>query len=452
MKIRTLFIFAVLYIFFAGSVSAEQSFDYTVSVKQINAAEECEKVDNSLMNIKVFKYVNNTENIIYQGRLGNYADGLLRNIDFDDVQCCVIFDWDNSDSDVLYVVPDVQAEAGEQNLNAKNVRLMSENENGIVENNISFIYNDKYYEKQLVTNEQINIETIVKSTKNTVQNIAVLVGVYDSSNKLIAYSVGSSDVIGTGDYKVVNSAVDIPDVEDAYLKAFVWNGNDLQPYELPETLIDTKEDYYSNSFIDAVLVDENREIIGKIDTVSDIDTLKFIPDNTGNYIIKITADESVQCSINNSNYQLISNAYEGVISTVLIADNEYYISMSGTQIEDYSVNIYYVGNTSSLTRDALINGQLTTGKTKTYTFIPTVTNTYIFTATAQDNMKARLFDYDYNLIDEDRVGDEDAVFRVSGELVAGQTYYLSLIADWDWTETVSYTEYTEVPMQLILIE
>ena len=50
MKIRTLFIFAVLYIFFAGSVSAEQSFDYTVSVKQINVAEECEKVDNSLMN------------------------------------------------------------------------------------------------------------------------------------------------------------------------------------------------------------------------------------------------------------------------------------------------------------------------------------------------------------------------------------------------------------------
>lgn len=452
MKTKTLFILTVLFIFFSWSVSAEQSYDYTVSVKQIDLTEENNKIDNLSTNIKVFKYDNGAENVLYRGKLENYADGLLRDLDFSDIQFCIVFDWDDADADVLYIMRDVQTSTINSALKTDNIRLMNDNDQGMIENNLSFIYNDKYYEKQLMPNDQMTVETIVKSTKSTPQNIAVLVGVYDSSNKLIASSINSSDVSGTGEYKVVNSTIDIPNVQGAYLKAYIWNGNNLQPYELPETLIGTKEDYYSNSFDDAVLVDENREIIGKIDSSSDIDILKFIPDNTGNYIVKLTADESVQCSINNSNYQLISNAYEGIISVALTADNEYYIKMTGTQTENYSVNIYSVGNTSALSRDILINGQLTAGKTKTYTFIPIATNTYIFTATAQDNMKARLFDSEYNLIDEDRVGDEDTVFRVSGELIAGQTYYLSLIADWDWTETVSYTEYTEIPMQLISIE
>ena len=52
--------------------------------------------DNSDLNVNVVKYSGSNKDLIYSGALGGFDNGAWSNMDFSEIQCAVIFNWDNA--------------------------------------------------------------------------------------------------------------------------------------------------------------------------------------------------------------------------------------------------------------------------------------------------------------------------------------------------------------------
>lgn len=448
---RRKIIFSILMILsLMTTVYAEQTLYYNISVKEndvtVKQEKESKSVDSSDVNVKVAQYNGGTETVLYRGKLKDYDDGAWNFTDFNTIQFLVILEWDDIDSEPIYIIPEKNSIS---KLNEQNVTLMN-NDTGRIENNLSFIYNDKYYEKQLFAGNTIKAETIVKNTKEAPETISLIAALYDSVGRLAKTSMKTVTVDNDNAYTVINAEMQIPEEYDGYLKFFIWNGQKLLPYEPPQMVFSEKEDYYGNNFEKVILIDENREVNGRIDSTTDIDVLKFISNTTGSYVVKLKSNYA-NCSLYDSNKELLYSSLAGKIDANLISGNEYYLKIDGAEPENYSVNIIPTQNRSVLVRDGIVNSSISANGVNNYEFTAAANGTFIFSAVGVTKAKARLFDAEYNLIDESVVQENSAV-KVSGDLMMGQKYYISLIADYKLIGTVNYTENTEVPMELMGIE
>ena len=432
------------------TVYAEQTLYYNISVKENDVTVKQEKgsksVDSSEVNVKVVQYNGGTETVLYRGKLKDYDNGAWNFTDFNTIQFLVILEWNDMDSDPIYIIPE---KSNMSMLGEQNITLMN-NDTGRIENNLSFIYNDKYYEKQFFAGNTIKAETIVKNTKEAAETISLIAALYDSGGRLAKTSIKTVPVYNNDAYTVVNAEMQIPEEYDGYLKFFIWNGQKLLPYEAPQTIFSEKEDYYGDDFEKAILIDENREVNGRIDSAADIDMLKFISNTTGSYVVKLKSNYA-SCSLYDSNKELIYSSIDGKIDADLISGNEYYLKIDGEEPENYSVNIIPTHDRSVLVRDGVTNSAISANGINNYEFTAVANEIFIFSAVGAVKTKARLFDSEYNLIDES-VAQENSAVKVSGNLTMGQKYYISLIADYNLLGTVNYTENAEVPMELIGIE
>ena len=93
------------------TVNAEEtktvSFITTVEDENVSIVETdtTSEVNNAALLVRVIKYVNDVETVIYEGPLGNYDNGLWNYTDFSSVDYLVLLDWQSMGDEVIYVVP-----------------------------------------------------------------------------------------------------------------------------------------------------------------------------------------------------------------------------------------------------------------------------------------------------------------------------------------------------------
>lgn len=96
---------------FGVNVFAEEtttaSFKATIDGENVSVVEtELESdVDNSNLIVKVTKVTNDVETIIYEGKLGEYDNGIWAFTDFSEIDFLVIFDWNSMEDEAIYIVP-----------------------------------------------------------------------------------------------------------------------------------------------------------------------------------------------------------------------------------------------------------------------------------------------------------------------------------------------------------
>lgn len=199
---------------FGVNVFAEEtttaSFKATIDGENISVVEtELESdVDNSNLIVKVTKVTNDDETVIYEGALGEYADGMWAFTDFSEIDFLVIFDWESMGNEAIYVVPVKETTDSTSSVTSKTTNI----------NNLN-------------TTNDINAEQV--STISATQLIE-----YDVTYSIVSDGSLSMDI----DYNVYNGNSENDSV--SLIAALYENGrlSDIQTQNLSVDALDSNSD------------------------------------------------------------------------------------------------------------------------------------------------------------------------------------------------------------------
>lgn len=162
--------------------------------------------------VKVFKYVNDQEAIVYQGLLSGYDNGAWTGFDFSQAPFAVIFDWDTDET--LYMVP--IASAG-------NTMHLSNIEPGLM-------ISAQYYVNEHVTGgegfelqngDTIMAEYVIQNNRAKEQEVKLIVCLYAGDNTLLDMNI-VSDTIPANSSRTVSNSMEA-DANNCYAKVFLWD-------------------------------------------------------------------------------------------------------------------------------------------------------------------------------------------------------------------------------------
>ena len=218
-------------------------------------------------NVKVVKYENDEEVIVYTGPISQYANGICANMDFTQNAFIVILEWENPDV-VYYVYPVEEAsESGSINDISQNIN-MTDNIKGDGEistvqnvtstnNNMESIEYDIIYD--IVSEEKlyINANYNIYNTNDGTKCVSLIAALYDDG-KLCDIKIKKLDVEAEGE-KADSSGLVLPaDREACYVKLMVWDSiGTLKPIGSPKYVKDL--DVYSREKYLYITTDTNSE-------------------------------------------------------------------------------------------------------------------------------------------------------------------------------------------------
>lgn len=320
-------------------------------------------VSNADRAVQVVKYVNDTAVTVYQGSLRNYANGLWDNIDFTQAKIAMIIDWDQADSDVLYIIP---ADDAEQEESIPESSLMQNNtaviyQNGIIDTamddmqiDISLLYNNAYSECILREGQELTADIKLTNTNEASKTLSSILAIYDEDSKLISLNADNVIVQGNGEENIQNKIV-VPVGNSAYkAKIMLWDSiSAMNPYYAPLILTLEGEDFFGDDYTLAQPISGRNRANGKINTIDDTDVFSITPANDGLYYFEAFSDIDTYASLyangemetpvaadDNSGY---GNNFR--MAATLQANTTYYLYVNGRETGNYTLNYgYEIGN------------------------------------------------------------------------------------------------------------
>lgn len=226
---------------------------------------------------------------------------------------------------------------------ANPVMLFPENE---IDTNIQFLYDQAYSEKSLQKGQTILAQACMRSTAWWPQQASLYVALYDETGALTAVSRKHDTISSNGEYQKLAAELAIPEnlPDGARLKAFLWNGQTMNPYQSCE-IITSAEDSYSDTISDANFFDLAQPISGSINTPGDVDCMKIIPSKTGDYLLQLTGNETLSLKLYQEDGTLLSENSFYTAGTGRILKNPlekgriYYIEISGQESDSYTLTV-----------------------------------------------------------------------------------------------------------------
>ena len=412
--------------------------------------------DNSDLNVNVVKYSGDSKDLIYSGALGGFDNGAWSNMDFSEIQCAVIFNWDNANeyycitpvTDALSYIDDMNTNIADRETD------LTSNSVGTITSNMSLVYNGKYYENVLMPGQELTVRISVTNNENTLKNVVPYIAQYDLSGKLINIKQGA-DIPAAANAITTGTVTENLTADTAYTaKVFLWEKASLKPLHTPIAMQITAQDYYADDFANAETIKLDKSLCGIINTNDDVDIIKIRPAETGLYAMRLNAGTNTAAALYNSEQNLLkaTSANDKYLFYSLTKDNDYYIRFNGNANDNYEISPANKVTTTNVLKNA--------GQTKSigadevcdvYSFTPSEDGTYIITAVGTAGVKASLYGSGYEYISSAQTADNDVSFRITNTMQAGQTYYILVSSKTDNTAE-NYTLYVEQPFALISVE
>ncbi len=314
--------------------------------ENIMIAEETvtSNIDNSDLIVKVVKTKDGVETTIYEGTLLGYDNGRWINTDFTNIDFLVIFEWESENDEAIYIIPtenkigngnivtdaDVsdiptQEEAVELISNVQTISSISDT----LKVNINLMYDETYYESVLLKDKRIKVPVRITNTSDSIDNITCYIAEYDNKGVLLDLKTSSNIAVAGGATASIQIEKSFDDEVDS-VKIFVWTSQNMQPVTSLIRLNAVSADYYANSYIDAQEYECDKNINGSVNTIGDVDYIKYIADNTGEYTFKCLSTSDIYAELYSStNTKLVSASKSFNYS--LTEDNTYYIKIYGQQ-------------------------------------------------------------------------------------------------------------------------
>ena len=347
------------------------TFKATVDNENISVAEDnlTTEIDNSDLNVKVYTYANGTQNLIYTGALGSYDNGAWSNIDFSKIQFLVIFEWDNMDSEPIYIVPCENESAAKTNaeISAKSDEIALSSTQAISQNfeTVTSFWNETSYCEYLTEDDNtVGVDFFIKNKAVDSATVQPYFAMYNN-NKLVLMKTDTLPLSAEEQQKFSNSFEIPAENRDKILtKLFAWNTNMVPVMSLDE-ISTAANDLFGNTFDTAVPVSVDKNIKGKINYSGDIDVVSIKPNLDGYYSflgngeinIEIYNAEQVKLSpVKDNLYFLDKENYYIKIFANDVADYDIAINHIAEQVENISVN--YENDTDIIT----VSGNVSSGE------------------------------------------------------------------------------------------
>ena len=361
MKLVRYLIIALVMLLLSGtnvfaSGTKDVSFRANISKDNITVEETTitGEFDNSNLQVQVIKKVGEQSTVLYTGRLGDYENGKYSDVDFNSIQILAVIDYNalfgDAEQEVIYIIPQkTQSEYTKTTMQtnknittAENtVELQSALTTQTIQTNISLMYNDKYCENVLLPGETLNVPVSITNSGTTPVEIVSYIAEYDLSGRLIDLTQGS--VINAPANQTVTATLSNEFSADVACtaKVFIWHKDNLKPILNSICLQTQPIDYYADTYENAQNYDITKVINGRIDSVNDIDYIKFVPDISGKYVIHAKSEVNVLGSLYGAQNNLIvsGDSFNGgyYCALELVSGNTYYLKTTGSAIGEYDI-------------------------------------------------------------------------------------------------------------------
>lgn len=336
----------------AGTVYAETNaatYKATVTNSEIAVEEKDLKsgIDNSNLEVNVIKQQGDTRTTIFTGKLKDYDNGAWVNTDFSEIQFMLIFDWNTMDNESVCIIP-VSSKSNTINETADTLSSNTESTDGSPSSNsnagltsdIKVLYDNEYYEGAFIANGSLDTEINVENAGNA-KNLVCYLAEYDQNGKLIDLTSNSSISVPANGNITAHLTKTFSDPNTAVAKIFLWEQNSLSPITNSISLQPQQTDYYADSFSEAKKYNITKAINGRINSISDIDYIKFIPAESGKYVISANSDANLTGTLYNAQNEImtsgVSESGSYYVAETLEAGNTYYLKTSGNAVGDYRI-------------------------------------------------------------------------------------------------------------------
>ena len=341
---------------FNGTIAfADEEPASSETVSAIN--DEMYSIDNSELDIHVEKQEGDTRTTIFNGKLKDFDNGRWVHANLSDIKYFIIFDWDNPDDKIIYVmyigsqqenqegINDVQDDTN----NTKESVPTDEEVKDILTNNavatvqstdikcdVNLMYDGAYSERIMLRDKQLKVPVRITNTSNAEKSIVCYIAEYDKNGKLIDLISGADVTVNAHDsFATEISKTFSKDVKS--VKIFVWNSETLQPITGSIMLNESENDYYADTPKPAQSYDFNYPIRGKINTSNDVDYIKFSPEESEIYTINCISASNAKAELYDSSLTSIKSDFNSC-KAWLKSNLTYYLKISGN-IGDYVITI-----------------------------------------------------------------------------------------------------------------
>ena len=241
---------------FAVNVFAEEttnvSFKATIDGDNVTVVEtESESdADNSNLSVRV---TNDTETVIYEGVLGEYENGRWAFIDFNEVACWTILDWETMEAIHIVPIPESTDETSSVlsetvNINGLNTTSDENTEQSSAINTIQLIEYDVTYSIISDNSLSMNIDYNVYNGNSENDTVSLIAALYE--NGRLSDIKTQSLSINALDSNSDSILLPLPDNRENYsVKLMVWDGmGTLRPIGNSKQVVDL-DDYAREKYM-----------------------------------------------------------------------------------------------------------------------------------------------------------------------------------------------------------
>lgn len=435
--------------------SAECAADNTVNKFVANGVEVelltsafASAVDNSELTVKVVKRQGSSETVVYRGKLGEYDGGQWKNVDFSNIPYFIVCDWWGENPGVYYIVPlDLYAQAVSGAVSA----TLAQEE---LSADVGIVYDGAYNEKILKPQKELLVPVSINNPTSVEKTVVLYVAKYDEDGYVTGFEASAPVSVSGNSSAQTSVGVNVSSA-DASIGIFVWEKNSIRPVKNKISLSSVAGDYYGNTVAEANKIELSRNICGFINTATDIDILKITPTVTGTYAIKLSGTLGTSCRIFDSENETVTAAAitqnNDYAFCNLTSGETYYISFTGANNASYTLEPTQASDIASTSLNTAALGTLSESNTyDVFSFEPSGEGDYIFTAVgANANVRAELYNADFEKIGESDTGDAYVSFRITKKLLTNdEQCYIMVIGKNDQSAN-SYTLYVEQPLEIV---
>ena len=353
---------------FAEDTYTPEETEQSESVTVNNAIYD---IDNSELNVKVVHNSKDGKEIIFTGKLKDYENGKWIHLDFSQVQFWAIFQWEGQSDESRYIIPiENEFENGDtieppeetDDLLSANSSVNAESS---IKCDVNLMYDGAYSERVMIKNKQLNVPVKITNTAGNPKSVICFLAEYGEKGELLD-SVSSSSFTVEAGKTVETNIIKTFSQQAKTARIFIWDNETMQPATGAITLDENESDYYADKLDDAGFYDINYQIKGKINTVNDVDYIKFIPETSGTYTIKCISATDIQTSLYRENYGSVKTnftsgrcwLYEGKVYYMKTdgSTGEYILSIqSGLPSEAENFSIYDFDTDTNVYKKSILN-------------------------------------------------------------------------------------------------
>lgn len=255
---------------------------YAGSIPEISVTRTQERisssVDNSQLPVEVSKWTGDAKTTIFTGKLGDYDNGRWVNIDFSGINVAMIFEWGETLSGPIYIIPTGNAQTQEASTEPrKNMNSIINTSGGLSISSHIKINGVNVGENglRIIDNAQMNCLFGVENSTENDRTVSVILATYTSDRKLNAVKRAEISAIAgqNGNARIIYNF----DAENEHsAKLMFWDSGMLP--------VRAAVDFDSASGINAYYYDSGNRLI-QIDK-SNGKSVFYSYDNMGNLLSK----------------------------------------------------------------------------------------------------------------------------------------------------------------------